>query len=102
LPPEILGLSALNGQDIDKIKTFYSNIEYDMTEALQYLNRENLGILPESVRKKVLSAIKLFSYEENPEHSEATTKIVEAMRQNDQQAMNDWILKAAEVRKFLG
>jgi len=102
LPPEILGLSALMSQDIDKIKTFYSNIEFDMTETMQYFNRENLGILPESVRKKVLGAIKLFDYVENPEHYEATTKVVEAMRHNDHQAMNDWILKAAEVRKFLG
>lgn len=69
---------------------------------IEKFNRENLGILPESVRKKVLSAIKLFEYVENPEHYEATTKIVEAMRHNDHQAMNDWILKAAEIRKFLG
>ncbi|MGV8151283.1 MAG: phosphoenolpyruvate carboxylase [Candidatus Woesearchaeota archaeon] len=102
LPPEILGLSALTSHDLENIKTFYSNIDYDMKEALQYLNRENLGILPESVRKKVLNALKLFEYEENIEHYEATTKIVEAMKHNDQQGMNDWVLKAAEVRKFLG
>ena len=102
LPPEILGMSALEENDIDKIKSCYANIEYDITEALQYLNRENLGLFPESIRKKVLKTIKMFNYVENPEHYEATTKVAEAIRHNDHQAMNEWILKAAQVRKFLG
>ena len=102
LPPEILGMSALEENDIDKIKSCYANIEYDITEALRYLNRENLGLFPESIRKKVLKTIKMFNYVENPEHYEATTKVAEAIRHNDHQAMNEWILKAAQVRKFLG
>lgn len=102
LPPEILGISALSSNDLDKIREVYPNIDYDMRESLQYLNRENIGLFPESVRKNLLKTITMFDYEENSAHYDATTKVAEALRHNDHNGLNEWVLKAAHIRKFLG
>ncbi len=102
IPPEIFGLSKLTGEDLNKIKACYTNIEYDIGEALQYLNEDNLVILPKRIREKILKTIKLFNYKTNQEHYEATAKILKAYQENNHAAVNEWVIHAGKIRGFLG
>ena len=44
--------SELTEEDITKIKACYTNFEYDIKEALQYLNEKNLDLLPFRIKEK--------------------------------------------------
>ncbi len=101
LPPELLGLSAVSEKDLEKIRDWYKNIDTDMADALQYLNKDNLHLFPE-LKQKILHGTSLFEYETNQEHKEATTKIVEALRQKNITALQGHIVEAGKIRKFLG
>ncbi|MEK6899800.1 MAG: phosphoenolpyruvate carboxylase [Nanoarchaeota archaeon] len=102
IPPEIFGLSKLTEGDINNLKKCYANIEYDMGEALQYLNEDNLIIFPERIQEKIKRTIKLFKYQTNNEHKEATTKILKAYLENNHALVSEWIVHAGKIRGFLG
>ncbi len=101
IPPEILGLANLSKKDIQEIQTCYGNFSYDMNEAMQYYNKDNLKILPPTVAKKIRKSVKLFKYKINKEHKDVTTKIAEALTSGSGN-INELILQAANIRGFLG
>ena len=102
VPPEIFGLSKFTKEDLNKIKSCYTNIEFDLEEALQYLNEDNLVILPERIQEKILKTIKLFNYKINHEHQEATTKILKAYKENNHAVVSELVIHAGKIRGFLG
>jgi phosphoenolpyruvate carboxylase len=102
LPPELLGLSAITRKDIDAINVSYKNFESDFREAAQYLNRDNLRIFPASIRKAVESASKLVDFEANREHKILTTQIAEDYSRMNIASMTENIIKAGQLRGFLG
>jgi len=102
LPPDLLGISALSEQEIDKIRISYPTIDADMADALQYLNTNNLHYFPPEIQKRVLKVSQLFSHEINEEHKTHSTAILNALKQYDPQKIHESILSAGKVRKFLG
>ncbi|MFH0870286.1 MAG: phosphoenolpyruvate carboxylase [archaeon] len=103
LPPEVLGLASLSRDDIERIKRAgYANIDYDLSEALQYLNVDNLDYFTPKIKEKVLRVASLFKYEVNEPHKRATSQILESLKRNDQASVSEWIIKAAHIRRFLG
>ena len=101
LPPELLGLSAVSEQELDRVRSWYKNIDTDMADALQYLNKDNLYLFPE-LKQKILHVASLFTYDINEQHKEETTKIVEALREKNITALHSHIVEAGRIRKFLG
>ena len=46
IPPELLGLSALNEKEFDELHDHYTKIDEDLKDAVKYLNPNNLGRMP--------------------------------------------------------
>ena len=99
LPPEILGLNALDDKDLEHIKTIYVNFENDLKEALQFYNPET-KYLEDSVRNK-LDELSL-DYETHEDHLEYTNSIITSIRKNRLENLSEMIIAAGECRKFLG
>ncbi|GAB5047384.1 phosphoenolpyruvate carboxylase [Thermodesulfovibrio sp. TK110] len=107
LPPELIGLSALSEEEIIGIKDIYRNIVLDLSIAMQYFNPKCLDLLPAESKKSLLSSIELInalnlSYEPNLNHRDITSQIIKIIKNGLKQPLNDLIIEAAYIRRFLG
>ncbi len=102
LPPDLLGISALSEQEIDKLRSTYPTIDQDMADSLQYLNKDNLSYFPKEISSRALRVANIFTHEPNQEHHLHSSNIIHALKQNDLQKIQESILAAGKVRKFLG
>jgi phosphoenolpyruvate carboxylase len=96
LPPEILGLNALNKEDIQFIKQVYVNFEADLRDSLKYFNPDN-GFLP-----KELFIDFPVDFQTDEAHREKTTYIANSIRKNTAEDLGEYVLRAANLRRFLG
>lgn len=99
LPPEILGLSALNRDDYRYIKELFVNADADFADSLSCLNA-GMELLPLPVRSK-LEELGIL-YEEDSAHSELTREIYDAVKNARTERIADLMLLAANQRGFLG
>lgn len=99
LPPEILGLNALNTKDLDFIKTVYVNFENDLRDALEYLNPDT-GLVSKELLEKIKEVIP--DYQSSEEHKKITSDIVKSVKLNNTEHLQEQILAAASIRQFLG
>ncbi|MBI2653340.1 phosphoenolpyruvate carboxylase [Candidatus Woesearchaeota archaeon] len=102
LPPEILGLNALDEKDIDYVKDIYPNFENDLKDSLMFLNKENLGIFPKEIVEKVEGTLAIADYETDERHKKITSIILENLKSNDYKLLSENITRAGFVRGFLG
>lgn len=103
LPPEVLGLHALAEKDFEFLEQgAYKNFRGDIASALQYANVENIQSVSPDLAKQTKEAIKRFDVTVNEEHCEATAEVMRAVREENHAGMQEKILKAGWVRKFLG
>ncbi len=100
LPPEIIGLNALDSEDIIYLKDIYVNFEKDMEKALRYFNPECLEIIPSVVRGALRN--EFFDYEPDMVHRAITSRIISRLKENNKEGLMDMIVEAAHVRRFLG
>ncbi|MCK5022753.1 MAG: phosphoenolpyruvate carboxylase [Candidatus Aenigmarchaeota archaeon] len=98
LPPELLGLNALNDKDIELLGEVYANFKYDLREALVYFNPDT-PFLPAKL-KPVVEKFAV-SVETNQEHKEMTDNVLKALKGKNGE-IKDHIIRAANIRKFLG
>jgi phosphoenolpyruvate carboxylase len=99
LPPEILGLSALEKDDIDFLKKIYFNFENDFSEALRYVNLKN-SLIDHDIRSG-LENIGM-DYSLNKEHIAVSDKIISQLENSDTENIEENIIEAARLRSFLG
>lgn len=99
LPPEILGLNALDKDDLRFIKEVFINFEDDLRDSLRYLNPDTL-FLPKDLKLKIREFPEDFQPEE--EHKELTEYIINSLRRNGAEDLGEYVLRAASLRKFLG
>ncbi|MFO7797884.1 MAG: phosphoenolpyruvate carboxylase [Promethearchaeati archaeon] len=99
LPPEILGINALNEKDFEYIKNIYVNFEEDLKDSLQYYNLGS-DFLPDEISEKVKELD--IDYEQNEEHNEITSYIRDSIKKIKSEDLSKQILMAANIRKFLG
>lgn len=99
LPPEILGLNALNEKEIDFVQENYVHFEDDLIDSLKYLNH-NSKYLPKSLRTKIKDLSIPLEIDET--HKELTTHIGDSLSKNNNGHIADYVLRAANLRKFLG
>ena len=98
LPPEFLGLNAFNQDDIQFIKQVYVNFEDDLKDALKYFNPDT-AYLPPNLKATMKN---LYSrYEADEGHKEITDHILSSLEKN-RGSLEEDILRAAHLRKFLG
>ena len=102
LPPEILGLNALEEKDIDYIKDTYSNFDNDLRDSLQYLNSDNLKIFPHEIAEKIERISKMVDFETNEKHKKVTSIILDDLKKKDYRLLTENITRAGFIRGFLG
>lgn len=100
LPPEVLGLSVLTRDDVRCMKDMHVNFPFDMQTAMSFFNEEVLDILPDEVK----SSLKLDwgAYETNHEHKTITSRIIKAIKDRNGANIQNMLVEAGHVRKFLG
>jgi phosphoenolpyruvate carboxylase len=98
LPPEVLGLDALDDADLAFIRKTYVNFDEDLRAASRFLNAET-GFVPPELAARVAD---LVDVEPDEEHTRVTTAIARALRANETGTLTSLVLQAAHRRKFLG
>jgi phosphoenolpyruvate carboxylase len=99
LPPEILGLNALNDKDIEFVKEVFVHFENDMKDSICYFN-PSTPFLPKGLEAKVNEVLP--GFETNEEHRKLTDTIVSMLAENKTSHVGEHILRAAHLRRFLG
>jgi phosphoenolpyruvate carboxylase len=98
LPPEFLGLSALDPKDLAFVRDVYVNFDQDLADAVRYLNPDSPYISP-----SMASAVERISgCAPDDEHKEITDCILKTIREGRDKDLPENILRAAQVRRFLG
>ncbi len=100
LPPEILGLNILDEDDLQFIKEVYVNFEDDVGDALRYFNPGVLSLLPKELETIVRDFPVDFDIDEG--HKEITDYVVDSVRKNKTEGLKEYVLRAANLRRFLG
>ncbi|MCK9579271.1 MAG: phosphoenolpyruvate carboxylase [Methanoregula sp.] len=98
IPPELLGLSALDDADLASLREMYVNFDQDIVDAQQYLNPDSPYLAPH-IKK---AADRVASCTINEEHQRISGEIIRALDKNRTQDLTSDILQAAAIRKFLG
>lgn len=99
LPPEILGLNALDEDDLQFIKEVYVNFEDDLKDALKFYNPDTI-FLPKGLEATVREFLSDSQIDE--EHKEITDYIIKLLKENSTEDLGEHLLRAANLRKFLG
>jgi phosphoenolpyruvate carboxylase len=99
VPPEILGLDALDEEDLKSLREAYIHFEDDLRDALRYYNPESPFVPPDL--RRYLEDFPL-EVEPDEEHLEVTRQTIEAVRSNDTEVLREHLLRAAHLRQFLG
>jgi phosphoenolpyruvate carboxylase len=105
-PPELLGLNALSGKDFDAMSETYKNFQSDLADALRYYSEDCALVLPRTVLSQLKPAIERFTSEldvnRSEEHAASVKKVIEAYGRNRSRELQELIVDAARIRKFLG
>jgi phosphoenolpyruvate carboxylase len=99
IPPEILGLNALNNDDLHYISKVYVHFEKDLKDSFTYFNPESCFIPKEL--EKFLRDFPIYS-EIDEMHKKITDIIQNNIKKSESNDFDEHILNAANLRKFLG
>ncbi|MAG91203.1 phosphoenolpyruvate carboxylase [Candidatus Woesearchaeota archaeon] len=102
LPPEIIGLNALDEKDIDYIKDIYANFDNDLRDSLKYLNKDNLSVFPKEIVDKIDKISGIVKYDVDKKHKKVTSIILEDLKRKDHRLLSENITRAGFIRGFLG
>jgi phosphoenolpyruvate carboxylase len=98
IPPEILGLSALDRDDLGFVREMYVNFDQDLMDAVRYMNPDSPFLTPSQKE----AAERICGSEVHDVHRKVTDSILSALRDNRTNDLQSLILQAANIRKFLG
>lgn len=98
LPPELLGLNALQN-NFESIYDVYVNFEEDMKDSLRYFNPDS-PFVDQSIVETLNDMGIDFQIDE--EHKEITDSIISAIGKKQDSEIGENILRAGNIRKFLG
>ncbi len=99
LPPEILGLNALDRDDLRFLRETYLNFDDDIRDAVKYLDPDT-PFLPPEIKKWLTDYFG--DFETDKPHQEITRHIVAGLKENRNADAAESVLRAACRRKFLG
>jgi phosphoenolpyruvate carboxylase len=99
LPPEVLGLNALDNSDLRFIEGAYLNFTEDLLDSTKYLNPDS-PFMPEDIKKKISDYVD--DTHLDGEHRELTDRIGRVLCAKETRSSAEDILRAANIRRFLG
>jgi len=98
IPPEILGLNSLTDEDKEFVLSNYRYFTEDIRDATRFMNPDT-DFLPAEVKDALYSWIEP---DPNAEHAELAGKIEHAVSSWQLDSIQDMIIRAGSIRKFLG
>lgn len=101
IPPEIFGLNALSEKDLDFVMETNKGFEQDLKDALKFLNRDNLKMLPAEIQESVKKVFGYVDFETDENHKKVTSIVYEEFKTN-RPTLSENIERAASIRGFLG
>jgi len=84
------------------LKSIYFNFEEDLRDALGYFNPAVSDLLPGELSREIKKALTIIDYRKDGVHQEATDQVLNCLKKEAPGAIQEHILRAAHVRKFLG
>jgi phosphoenolpyruvate carboxylase len=102
IPPELLGLSALDEREFDELHGLYVKLDEDLRNSVKYLNKANLGRMPKSVRDGVTKVLGWVDCEPDEDYAALTTRIYENYKAGRTDHLTEDVKAAAWMRRFLG
>ena len=100
IPPELLGLNALNQQDLDFIHDSWVHFDRDLGDALRYANPNSLNLLPMDLQSMARELLEKFPVDSG--HALITSKVLESLNSGNPSGIAEGVLDAARIRRFLG
>ena len=101
VPPEVLGLAAVDDADWAFLRGVVPSMGDELCEALRFFDPAALATLPAAVRESVDRALALAGTEFDPEHAELARGVRRAVDSGGA-PLGELIVRAAAVRHFLG
>ena len=102
VPPELLGLSALSGHELDSVRNMYVAFDEDISDSTEYICKENFARLPGGVGKRLSSVLESFNCKPDEEYAEAAKEVMDIALSDNHSGLTDAIMKTAWKRNFLG
>ena len=99
VPPELLGLAALDADDMAFVREVYPSFDDDLAAALRYANESRIRELLGEPYVKIASG---YAEERDRVHEGLTTAIWAGLRQSATVNVPHYIEEAAQLRRFLG
>lgn len=99
VPPEILGMTALDAEDIAFLNESYPNLSEDLSVALRFVNEYRVN---ELLGSEYAALVTKFASEIDRVHEGLTTAIWESLDRNTPTRVTHFIEEAAQLRHFLG
>jgi phosphoenolpyruvate carboxylase len=96
----VLGLDGLTERDIDYLREVSPHFDDNMRDALQFMNPESMRLMPEPLRKAIAGLELDVAVHE--EHRQVTSLILDTVRNNTGRPVGEAVLRAANLRGFLG
>jgi phosphoenolpyruvate carboxylase len=78
------------------------NFEEDMRDALSYFNPASLELLDGNLKDEISRAIRNFDFQTNKEHEMVTSEIVRSIKENQTEKIQELVIEAGRIRRFLG
>ena len=99
VPPELLGLAALDDDDFAYLREVYPSMETDLASALQFANETRVTQL---LGDRYRTLLVRFTHEINRVHEGLTTAIWASIGQGATERAPHYIGEAGQLRRFLG
>ena len=100
IPPEVLGLNALTHEDLEFIRSRWSDFDRDLGDAIRYLNPDSLPLVPEELQATIRNMLDDFDLDKG--HAHITGQVLDDLRSRRTGRLEQGILDAARIRRFLG
>jgi phosphoenolpyruvate carboxylase len=101
LPPEMLGVHGLEGEDLDFVEDTFPLFYENLKEAVSRYNPRAPDFLGLE-REEVEQALELVDAERDNGHLEATDSVIDGMERGDSDAVRSGVRQSASERGFLG
>ena len=99
VPPDLLGLSALNEEDWAFIRETYPSVDEDLGAALRYANERHVR---ELLGEDSMRIVGKFTDEIDRIHEGLTSATLAAIKGNAPVQVNHYVEQAAKLRRYLG
>ena len=99
VPPELLGLGALDEEDWAFVREVYPSVEGDLRAALRYANEQHIK---ELLGERYWQLVVRFGEEIDRVHEGLTSAIRAGITYGSRVSISHYVTEAAQLRRFLG